>query len=497
MDNNIKNNDYIKFAKIYLEKAIIDSIREKTQNKEITIDSELKNEFGNTIYLRKEITDFINVLGDELIKDFDDVTNKIDEYFFTYKYKELLKEQNSINQEKTEEIQVNIEQKITENVQVNIEQEELENAQTSDEQETVEDVQVNIEQEELEDTPVSDEQERNEDTKVNIEQEIANQLKNEVNETEEKMIYKINFATIEESKKFSFKKLTEDLFKNLKNKLLKVLGNDIEFKSTLDSEMKYELLKSENLSPKMLENLASDKDVSVLRKVAIHQNTDEKTLEKIFKNTKDFKVVENLLKNENTPTKIIDELSQNEDKDIKLLAFENKNISQNLLIKHSKSKDLDVINSILNNENLPEKALENIINSNFKDVEILKKISDIIDKNFGNEMIMDKESLEKINELKNKYPQGTLLRLENLENEGIESGTMAFVNNVSYNGELNVICSNGKNITIDLNRDRFQKIEMKNLPITQQFSIDSLRQKLFKNNDMKEKLENKMTKKIQ
>ena len=35
MDNNIKNNDYIKFAKIYLEKAIIDSIREKTQNQEI------------------------------------------------------------------------------------------------------------------------------------------------------------------------------------------------------------------------------------------------------------------------------------------------------------------------------------------------------------------------------------------------------------------------------------------------------------------------------
>lgn len=470
MDNNIKNNDYIKFAKIYLEKAIIDSIREKTQNQEITIDSELKNEFGNTIYLRKEITDFINVLGDELIKDFDDVTNKIDEYFFTYKYKELLKEQNSINQEKTEEIQVNMEQKITENVQVNIEK-ELENAQISDEQETVEDVQVNIEQ------------------------DIANQLKNEVNKTEEKMIYKINFANIEESKKFSFKKLTEDLFKNLKNKLLKVLGNDIEFKSTLDSEMKYELLKSENLSPKMLENLASDKDVSVLRKVAIHQNTDEKTLEKIFKNAKDFKVVENLLKNENTPTKIIDELSQNEDKDIKLLAFENKNISHNLLIKYSKSKDLDLINSILKNETLPKKALENMINSNFKDPEILKKISDIIDKNFGNEIIMDKESLEKINELKNKYPQGTLLRLENLETEGIESGTMAFVNNISNNGEINVLCSNGKKITIDLNKDRFQKIEMKNLSIIQQFSVDNLRQKLFKNNDMKEKLENKMTKK--
>nr|WP_317360165.1 DUF4314 domain-containing protein [uncultured Tyzzerella sp.] len=447
MDNNIKNkdNDYIKFAKMYLEKAIIDSIRKKTQNDEITIDSELKNEFGNTIYLRKEITDFINVLGDELIKDFDNITNKIDEYFFTYKYKTL------IEQEKVEDIKVNTEQ------------------------EKVEDIQANIEQERVEDT-------------------LANKLKNEIDNTEEKIIYKINVANIEEDKKFSLKKITEDLFKNLKDKILKVLGTELEMKNTLDNEIKYELLKSENLSSKMLESLSNDKDVSILRKVAMHQNTDEKTLEKIFKNTKDFKVMENLLKNENTPTKIIDELSKNDDKDIALLAFGNKNISQDLLVKHSKSKDLDVINSILNNENLPEKALENIINSNFKDTEILKKISDIIDKNFGNEIIVDKDSLEKIKELKNEYPQGTLLRLENIDNGDIPVGTMAFVDNIDDNGKLNVICSNGNKINIDLNKDSFKKIEMKNLSITQQFSIDNLRQKLFKNNDMKEKLEHKITK---
>lgn len=447
MDNNSKNkdNDYIKFAKMYLEKAIIDSIREKTQNDEITIDSELKNEFGNTIYLRKEITDFINVLGDELIKDFDNITNKIDEYFFTYKYKTL------IEQEKVEDIKVNTEQ------------------------EKVEDIQANIEQERVEDT-------------------LANKLKNEIDKTEEKIIYKINVANIEEDKKFSLKKITEDLFKNLKDKILKVLGTELEMKNTLDNEMKYELLKSENLSSKMLESLSNDKDVSILRKVVMHKNTDEKTLEKIFKNTKDFKVMENLLKNENTPTKIIDELSKNDDKDIALLAFGNKNISQDLLVKHSKSKDLDVINSILNNENLPEKALENIINSNFKDTEILKKISDIIDKNFGNEIIVDKDSLEKIKELKNEYPQGTLLRLENIDNGDIPVGTMAFVDNIDDNGKLNVICSNGNKINIDLNKDSFKKIEMKNLSITQQFSIDNLRQKLFKNNDMKEKLEHKITK---
>lgn len=447
MDNNSKNkdNDYIKFAKMYLEKAIIDSIREKTQNDEITIDSKLKNEFGNTIYLRKEITDFINVLGDELIKDFDNITNKIDEYFFTYKYKTL------IEQEKVEDIKVNTEQ------------------------EKVEDIQANIEQERVEDT-------------------LANKLKNEIDKTEEKIIYKINVANIEEDKKFSLKKITEDLFKNLKDKILKVLGTELEMKNTLDNEMKYELLKSENLSSKMLESLSNDKDVSILRKVVMHKNTDEKTLEKIFKNTKDFKVMENLLKNENTPTKIIDELSKNDDKDIALLAFGNKNISQDLLVKHSKSKDLDVINSILNNENLPEKALENIINSNFKDTEILKKISDIIDKNFGNEIIVDKDSLEKIKELKNEYPQGTLLRLENIDNGDIPVGTMAFVDNIDDNGKLNVICSNGNKINIDLNKDSFKKIEMKNLSITQQFSIDNLRQKLFKNNDMKEKLEHKITK---
>ena len=466
MDNNIKNkdNDYIKFAKMYLEKAIIDSIRERTQNNEITIDSELKNEFGNTVYLRKEITDFINVLGDELIKDFDSITNKIDEYFFTYKYKALVREQNNINQERLEDIQVNIEQEKVENTQVNIEQEKAENTQASVEQEITE-------------------------------SNIANQLKNEVNETEEKMIYKINFVNIEESKKFSFKKITEDLFKNLKNKISKVLDNKLDTKNSLDNEMKYELLKSENLSSKILESLSNDKDVSILRKVALHQNTDEKTLEKIFKNTKDFKVVENLLKNENTPTKIIDELSKNDDKDIVLLAFENKNISQSLLIKHSKSKDLDIINSILNNENLPEKALENIINSNFKDKEILKKISDIIDKNFGSEIIIDKDTMEKVKELKNEHPQGTLLRLENIDNKEIPVGTIAFVDKIYGMGKLNVICSNGSKLTIELNKDSFQKIEMKNLPITQQFTVDNLRQKLFKNKNMQEKLENKINRK--
>ena len=436
----MENNDYIKFAKMYLEKAIIDSIREKTKNNDLTIDSELKNEFGDTVYLKNEITDFIEVLGDELIKDFDNITNKIDEYFFTYKYKSFVRKQNNIEQEKINYTQFN------------------------------------------------DKQEKE------IEHNLAIKLNNEIDNTKEKIVHKINFANIEEIKKFSLKKITEDLFKNLKNKILKVLGNDLELKGSLDSEMKYELLKSENLSSKILESLSNDKDVSILRKVAIHQNTNEKTLEKIFKNTKDFKVLENLLKNENTPTKIINELSKNEDKDIRLLAFENKNISQDLLVKHSKSQDLDLINSILNNKNISEKVLENIINSNFKDTTILKKISDIIDKNFENEPIADKDTIEKIKELKNKYPQGTLIRLENIDNMDIQVGTIAFINSIDNNGKANIICSNGIKINIDLNKDNFQKIEMRNLSITQQFSVDSLRQKLFKNNDMKEKLENKMTK---
>lgn len=436
----MENNDYIKFAKMYLEKAIIDIIREKTKNNDLTIDSELKNEFGDTVYLKNEITDFIEVLGDELIKDFDNITNKIDEYFFTYKYKSFVRKQNNIEQEKINYTQFN------------------------------------------------DKQEKE------IEHNLAIKLNNEIDNTKEKIVHKINFANIEEIKKFSLKKITEDLFKNLKNKILKVLGNDLELKGSLDSEMKYELLKSENLSSKILESLSNDKDVSILRKVAIHQNTNEKTLEKIFKNTKDFKVLENLLKNENTPTKIINELSKNEDKDIRLLAFENKNISQDLLVKHSKSQDLDLINSILNNKNISEKVLENIINSNFKDTTILKKISDIIDKNFENEPIADKDTIEKIKELKNKYPQGTLIRLENIDNMDIKVGTIAFINSIDNNGKANIICSNGIKINIDLNKDNFQKIEMGNLSITQQFSVDSLRQKLFKNNDMKEKLENKMTK---
>lgn len=303
-ENNQNNEEYIKFAKLYIEKTIIERLKLITQDENLTFESTLKNDYRENIKLKDEINEFIDVLGDELIKDFDSLSNKIDDYFFDYKIDEIKE------LEKTNKI---------------------------------------------------------------------NELKSETNELEVKFINKIDNTNLEENKKKSFIDFTKAIFSDLKEKLNNFLNKNIENSNKndnliLDDEMKIELLSSKELSSSILNKLANDNDVSILRKIANHKNADNITLEKIFSKTNDFKVLENLLNNPNTPTSIVDILAQNTDKDISLMALKHVNLSEKILLKNCKTENKEIINNILKNENITEEMLQNISVYNIKNEEILKKV---------------------------------------------------------------------------------------------------------------------------
>lgn len=325
--NFIQNNneDYIKFARLYLKKIAFESLKKITNNENLTFDSEIMDNYGNTINIREEINEFIDILGDDLIKDFDNITNNIDTYFFDYKCK---KEEQNIIKELKEEVN-----NITESI------------------------------------------ENNPDNRDKLEE-----LKEEVKKVEIKFIDKIELSNLDKETKKSFIEITKHIFNDLKEKLnnfldkFKTKENIQDNNNFLDNEIKFELLNSETVSANILNKLANDNDVSILRKIVSHPNTKSSTLEDIYNKTNDFKVLENLLNNDKTPLNVINSLTKNEDRDIFLLSLKHNNISEDMLIKYSKTEDREVLNSILVNEKSSEKVLQNIVSYNIENEEILKKV---------------------------------------------------------------------------------------------------------------------------
>lgn len=325
--NFIQNNneDYIKFARLYLKKIVFDSLKKITNNENLTFDSEIIDNYGNTINIREEINEFIDILGNDLIKDFDNITNNIDTYFFDYKCK---KEEQNIIKELKEEVN-----NITESI------------------------------------------ENNPDNRDKLEE-----LKEEVKKVEIKFIDKIELSNLDKETKKSFIEITKHIFNDLKEKLnnfldkFKTKENIQDNNNFLDNEIKFELLNSETVSANILNKLANDNDVSILRKIVSHPNTKSSTLEDIYNKTNDFKVLENLLNNDKTPLNVINSLTKNEDRDIFLLSLKHNNISEDMLIKYSKTEDREVLNSILVNEKSSEKVLQNIVSYNIENEEILKKV---------------------------------------------------------------------------------------------------------------------------
>ena len=320
IENEIETNttkNYINFTKLYLEKTILDKLKIVVNDNDLSFNSEIINDFGKPINVGQEITEYIEVMGEDLIKDFHSIDNKIDEWFFEYKANENYYN-SSIDNDKT------ISKK-----------EELENIQK------------------------------------------------ELNTIENKILDKIeNTNIIDEHSQYTFKNIVKSIFDDFRSKINTFLSkfknntidNNTNNNSLIDNEMKVELLKIDTLSPKILDKLSKDNDISTLRKIVNHPNTSSETLEYIFNNTNDFKVMENLLNNNKTPQNIIDNLVINNDKDIFLKALTHENISSKHLNSFSKTEDIEIIEAILQNKNCDESTLQNIVAYNINNDEIIKNV---------------------------------------------------------------------------------------------------------------------------
>ena len=120
------NNDYINFTKLYLEKTILDKLKIIVNDENLSFNSNIVNDFGKSINVGKEISEYIDVMGEDLIKDFNTIDNKIDEWFFDYKANENYYNSNIDNKqiinkkEELEELQKELntlESKIIDNIE--------------------------------------------------------------------------------------------------------------------------------------------------------------------------------------------------------------------------------------------------------------------------------------------------------------------------------------------------------------------------------------------
>ena len=317
--NKDLNNDYINFTKLYLEKTILDKLKIVVNDNDLSFNSEIINDFGKPINVGQEITEYIEVMGEDLIKDFHSINNKIDEWFFEYKANENYYN-SSIDNDKTVS-----------------KKEELENIQKE----------LNT-----------------------IENKILDKIDN-TNIIDEHSQY--TFKNV-------VKSIFEDFRNKISTFLNKFKNNTINSNSTqdnplIDNEIKIELLKLDTLSHKILDKLSKDNDLSTLRKISMHPNTSSETLEYIFNKTNDFKIMENLLNNNKTPESVVDKLVANNDRDIFLKALSHNNISSKHIIKFSKTEDIEIIEAILKNKNCYETTLQNIVAYNINNNEVIRNVT--------------------------------------------------------------------------------------------------------------------------
>lgn len=378
----IKDDKYIRFYKNHLANKALEKLREVTKDINLSYNSVILNEFGKEINVKDEIKEYVEVFGNELIENLSNIDNKIDEWFFEYKVNEKQLERG-----------VSL-----------VEEKEINNAISNSIDNSIVD---------LEKGTIIEEN--------NIEKSITKvkTAEKQLNSIEEKCVKKLenNKKLDNFTKKHlidSFKSKISELKNNLSNILekLNIVKKNTKYEEmTLNNNMKLELLSMEKLSAKTLDDLAKDENISILRKVVSHSNTSEKTLIYIANKVDDYKIKENLLNNENTPSFLIDKYLKEEDKDIVLKALSHKNVSVENLEKFSVIDDIEIQKSILNNENCSLKALGNIV-KNTSSKEVLNEVSK--HKNCAEEL---KEKC--LNKENDKNPKLTLQ--EKLNNKKIEA----------------------------------------------------------------------------
>ena len=313
------NNDYINFTKLYLEKTILDKLKIIVNDENLSFNSNIVNDFGKSINVGKEISEYIDVMGEDLIKDFNTIDNKIDEWFFDYKANENYYNSN------------------------------IDNKQIINKKEELEELQKELN---------------------TLESKIIDNIEN-TNIIDEHTQY--TFKNVVKSIFDDFRNKISTFSSKFKNNTIN--SNSTQDNPLIDNEIKIELLKLDTLSHKILDKLSKDNDLSTLRKISMHPNTSSETLEYIFNKTNDFKIMENLLNNNKTPESVVDKLVANNDRDIFLKALSHNNISSKHIIKFSKTEDIEIIEAILKNKNCDETTLQNIVAYNINNNEVIRNVT--------------------------------------------------------------------------------------------------------------------------
>lgn len=313
------NNDYINFTKLYLEKTILDKLKIIVNDENLSFNSNIVNDFGKSINVGKEISEYIDVMGEDLIKDFNTIDNKIDEWFFDYKANENYYNSN------------------------------IDNKQILNKKEELEELQKELN---------------------TLESKIIDNIEN-TNIIDEHSQY--TFKNVVKSIFDDFRNKISTFLNKFKNNTIN--SNSTQDNPLIDNEIKIELLKLDTLSHKILDKLSKDNDLSTLRKISMHPNTSSETLEYIFNKTNDFKIMENLLNNNKTPESVVDKLVANNDRDIFLKALSHNNISSKHIIKFSKTEDIEIIEAILKNKNCDKTTLQNIVAYNINNNEVIRNVT--------------------------------------------------------------------------------------------------------------------------
>lgn len=124
-----------------------------------------------------------------------------------------------------------------------------------------------------------------------------------------------------------------------------------------DVRVKAGVAKHENTDPVILNELSNDSDSEVRAEVALNKNSNEETVEKLSKD-KDLFVVSRAIRNPSATAEVINKAAFSDDMVLQMSAAKNNNgkISPEALEKLLNTRDQNVLHSLVNNSEVPEKV---------------------------------------------------------------------------------------------------------------------------------------------
>ena len=140
--------------------------------------------------------------------------------------------------------------------------------------------------------------------------------------------------------------------------------DDIEF---LKKHGKYNLLESQNASPKALEELAEDEDWQVRSGVAINPKTPVEVLRKLAED-KDSLVRMRAAENPNTPAEVLRKLGEDNNYGVRHGVATNPHTPAEAFTKLAEDRSLEIIQEVAKNSSTPAEVLKKLTEDNFLDV---------------------------------------------------------------------------------------------------------------------------------